>query len=166
MAMGLVILSCIVSLYAYHLKSSLEAVTHEFEAFKVELEVQSRLQVAKNIIIENNAKKSINLEIEKHKQVTEQLKLDRDKLAKELKHEINNHKRNFTVIDRVQLKPNNSNIALPKASSSPEGLTESERERDTAFIDSLIRAGASCAADYNLARAWIDTACLNYGCLE
>lgn len=161
-----IILACLLSLYASYQKMRYDAIVKEYESFKTELSTQARLQEQQNEIIETNTNNDVMRNVTQYNDDYKLLKIDRDKLKKELANvkTLTDYRIN-AYADRLQIT-NASASQMPEASSDSCELAESERERDTAYIKTLERAGASCAIDFNLARGWIDSVCDNHVCAE
>lgn len=167
LAIALIIGVCILRVQYY--KSSYEHERDAFTAFKQDLEVQAKLNDAKNKRTEKEAKDAVDAEIQKHVDLEAQLNLDRNKLAKDLQNEIIQRAQLKTLVDnklgafgnRMSIDSASYSSLSSVASNSAE-LAQTERERDSAYIGTLEQAGASCALDFNLARGLIDIIYKNY----
>ena len=158
-----ILLAALVAMAGYY-KMRYEAVKSDLEAYKLTAKVLYDDAVKQNAIIKENSDKAIAGIVENHNGIVSKLNLDRDKLAKELQREILlNGNRLNAYADRMLLD-NSNRSTTTETSSYTKGTAEAEWERDRAYIATLERAGASCAADFNLARGWIDSVCSNYEC--
>ena len=152
--------------YGYYQKSRYDAIVSEFDALKLELSTQARLQEQRNEIIETNTNNDVMRNVTQFNDDYKLLKLDRDKLKKELANvkTLTDYRIN-AYADRLQIASTSAS-EMPETTSDTSTITTAERERDAAYIATLERAGASCAIDFNLARGWIDSVCDNHVCAE
>lgn len=158
---GLIIYSSFITLLYQLEKTSHKLTAKESELFKSQVEWQStfRLEQIKQldaIYAENE------LELkEKHKAENDARDLDRAKITKDLKNEINRNSSMFN--DVILYKDRAFGAGLSKDEIPADILTEGSRDCNRT-IAILTKAGQSCAIDYNsLYDAWMKQ-CDVYGC--
>ena len=149
------VLLCVTLYY----KQSYNNAVAELATFKAEIKTAAAKQESDNAqkvktanIIADNAQKAYAADIAR-------LGLDRGKLKKELA----NEKDNITAMlnDAFIMRVNNSS-SVREVSKSTSSLAESRGNCDTAIT--IVKAGQSCAIDYNsLYQAWVDN-CKIYEC--
>lgn len=155
------ILICLMLLVINHYKTSYEAKTQELDLLNLQLHsLAMQKQQEFKLKDEIHAKNVLELK-EKHKAENDARDLDRAKITKDLKNEIN---RNSSLFNDVILYQNRAfSAGLPKDEIPADILTEGARDCNRT-IAILTKAGQSCSIDYNgLYDAWMKQ-CDVYGC--
>lgn len=158
---GLIIYSSFITLLYQLEKTSHKLTAKESELFQSEVKWQStfRLEQIKQLDA-TYAKNELELE-KKHKAENDARDLDRAKITKDLKNEINRNSSLFS--DVILYKHRAFSAGLSKDEIPADILTEGARDCNRT-IAILTKAGQSCAIDFNALWTEWDNICKVYGC--
>lgn len=156
-----IILLC---LYIYWKKISYDAITSEYEAYKVSITQAAKLEKIKNDILRKQAEQVFNDVMATHKESLTVEKLDRKRVEDKLKGSINEISNELNIYrDAVKLRNSTSSIDVSKVAEHTSGTTEASgncNQTLATVVDACKVTDYDYEALYNLYKRQCDI----YGC--
>lgn len=163
-----VILIALIVAAVFYYKNAYECTVKELAAFKDEIAHVAAKKQHENEISIIKAQSRVTEAQTKSQEEMKRLNLDRTKSINEIKglyeNRIDTTKHNFT--ERLRLEGERHRLGMSETASDSKRPTENGRERDSTAYRQLEQACQITTIDYNHARAWIDSACEQVGCLQ
>lgn len=159
------IILVLICIYAFWQKIRYDAITSEYEAYKVSITQAAKLEKIKNDILRKQAEDKKNDLIAEHKQQLLDANLNREREAKKLKGSINEISDSLTIYrDAIKLRNSTANsVTVSEMAENTSGLTEAERNC-YAHLTTVIDACRVTDYDYKTLYKLYDKQCIIYGC--
>ena len=159
------IILVLVCVYAFWQKTRYDAVTSDYEAYKVSVQLQADMQKAKNEILRKQAENTVKAVIEEHKQALIGAGLDRKRVEDKLKGSINEISNELNIYrDAVKLRNSATNsIDVSKVAEHTSNVADSGsncNETLATVVDACKVTDYDYEALYNL----YNKQCQIYGC--
>lgn len=162
-----VILIALIVGAVFYYKNAYERKAQEFDAFKSEMAVLASKKQHENEMSLIKAQGRMAAAQVKAQEDMKRLNLNRTKSINDIKalYENRNTNTGNNWSERLRLEAERHRLGLPETASNPQRATESWPECDTTAYRQLEQACQITTIDFNQARAWIDSACEQVGCL-